>query len=365
MVRRSSNSAAPLATVAADRRVMSASERRYWGVAQFFLLLVVALINVLLFVRPELGLMLLWNVLVPAAPLLLLLMPGVWRNICPLATLALSSHRIGLSFGRLPGERTQGLMGLVGVIGLLVLVPMRHMMLDRSGPFSGVVLLLLGAAAVFAGTVFANKSGWCAGLCPIHPVERLYGPEAVVRPRNVHCATCVNCSVPCPDSVPALDPLRGKRQGWPRAVAGTIMLGGFPGFIFGWFHVPDSVARLGIEQVGPIYALPLLGALITVGLFVTTRMLVGRPRQQLHSRLFAATAIATYYYFRLPALVGWTLFAGDGVLVDLRETLPPQMPNALRALSVGVALWFLVGRRSTSRAWTIRPPVAGEIAVDD
>ncbi|MHC5068827.1 MAG: hypothetical protein ACYTF0_09595, partial [Planctomycetota bacterium] len=59
---------------------------RHWRILQAILLAVgLGIIAALLF-APDLGIDLLWNGLVPIAPALLVFAPGLWRNICPLAT---------------------------------------------------------------------------------------------------------------------------------------------------------------------------------------------------------------------------------------------------------------------------------------
>lgn len=342
---------------------MSRAETRIWRTLQGLLVLVISVICALLFVDPPLGLHLLWNVLVPVAPLIVLLAPGVWRNICPLATTALVPHHLKRSGGRLPSVQLQGVFALVGLAALVILVPLRHAGFDRSGPLSGGLLLGLATVALLVGRLFAHKSGWCAGLCPVHPVERLYGSETLVRPKNAHCATCINCANPCPDSVPSLDPRRGKRQGWPRLVVGTAMLGGFPGFVAGWFAMPNLPPHLGFMQLETLYGLPLLGGAITAAVFVALQLLLPNRGQLLLRRLFAASAIGTYYYFRLPALLGWSQFGSDGVLIDLRDVLPQWTPLGLQIGVLVLIFGFLVVRRSTSRRWMIRPQIAVPTAV--
>ena len=46
---------------------------------------------------PRVGLHLFWNVLIPVAPALLALAPGVWRNVCPLGTTSLLPRHLGFS----------------------------------------------------------------------------------------------------------------------------------------------------------------------------------------------------------------------------------------------------------------------------
>ncbi len=341
---------------APDDRAMSPRERGRWRAAQAVLLAIVGVIVALLFVRPPVGLTLLWDVLVPATPLVVLLAPGVWRNLCPLATVALLPHRLGRSRRAHPRPGSQGGFALTGVAALLLILPLRHIAFNHSGVASGLLLLALATAAMVTGWLFANKSGWCAGFCPVHPVERLYGTAPVIQARNAHCATCVGCAAPCPDSSPGPDPSRGNGQGWPRRWVGVAMIGGFPGFVFGWFMTPDMPWAIGWRQLNLVYGLPLLGALISGTAFVGLRQVLPRRTRRLQRRCFAAGALATYYGFRLPALLGWPQFAGDGVLLDVSASLPDWTLIALRVATVAAVCWLLVIRRSRPRPWLVRPP---------
>ena len=55
---------------------------RRCGPAAWSAALVVA---ALLIAAPDTGLFVLWKVIIPALPLLFLVAPGLWRNLCPLA----------------------------------------------------------------------------------------------------------------------------------------------------------------------------------------------------------------------------------------------------------------------------------------
>jgi len=306
----------------------------------------------------KVALHILWDVVVPVAPLLVVLAPGLWRNICPLASSALAADKFENGGAWKPSRKTQGWLSLVGVAGLFLLVPMRHIVFNTSGPATAMILIVLVVAAALAGTVFAAKSGWCSGMCPVHPVERLYGSESLLRLRNAHCVECVRCVAPCPDSVPGIDPFSRIGRQWSRRIAGTMMLGGFPGFVVTWFFVPDYRGVEGWAHLDVVYGLPLIGTVISLALFALTRSVLSRRWHLLHARSFAAAAVCAYYWFRLPALVGFSVFPGDGMLVDLTATLPGWTPWAMRAVTTAGLLWLLVGRRSSIRAWSLRPPVS-------
>ena len=325
-----------------------------WRVVQAAVWVVGALIVALLIWAPEIGLHAFWNVLIPVAPALVAIAPGLWRNVCPMATNALLLRHLGGSARRKVPDTWQGRLLLVGVVLLYAIVPLRHVVLDLNGPSTAAVILVLAAAAVFMGSRFEWKSGWCSGLCPVHPVERLYGSAPLLTLRNAHCSECFRCVQPCADSTPALDPLSVK-NGTARNVAGTLMVGGFAGFIWGWFQVHDYAGNLGWSHLATAYGYPLVGAAVTTALFSALRL---RWDGTLLRRLFAAAAIGCYYWYRLPALFGFGPFPGDGMLVDLTGVLPAWFPAVFRLATTALFAWWLVGRRGVRRAWVVRPEFA-------
>jgi len=330
---------------------------RVWRVVQGIVWTIGALILVLLVLRPAVGIHAFWNVLIPVAPALFAVAPGLWRNVCPLGSTALLARHVGLSRrGRLT-EAWHGRLGLIGVLVLLVLVPLRHVVLDTSGPATAVTIAALAAVSVLCGLLFEWKSGWCSGLCPVHPVEQLYGSKPLLSVPNMHCTACERCVAPCPDSTPGLDPLVGGAGG-ARQLAGTVMVGGFVGFVWGWFQVPDYADGAGWAHLASAYGLPFGGLLTTLLVFLMLQQALGQRYQRQLVHAFAAAAIACYYWYRLPALFGFGLYPGDGMLIDLASTLPEWFPLASRVATTALCLWWLVGRSGQRRAWGIRPPLA-------
>ena len=141
-------------------------------------------------------------------------------------------------------------------------------------------------------------------------------------------------------------------------MGGTILTGGFVGFVWGWFHVPDFAPGEGWSHLATAYALPFAGLGLTLGLFLLLRTLLPARRQRTLVLGFAAAAVACYYWYRLPALFGFGPFPGDGMLVDAREVLPAWFPTASRVTTTALFLWWLVVRRDPRRSWASRPEYA-------
>lgn len=329
-----------------------------WRAIQVAVWLVGLAILVALVVHPPTGLHAFWNVLIPVAPAVFVFAPGVWRNVCPLGSTALALRHAGRSQRRRLPAVWQGRLSLAGVLILFLVVPLRHVVLDLNGPATALAVAVLVAAALVAGMLFEWKSAWCTGLCPVHPVERLYGQEPLLTPLNMHCQSCERCVAVCPDSVAAMHPLAGC-QTTTRRAAGTLMVGGFAGFVWGWFQVPDYRGGEGWAHLAECFGLPLGGLGVTVGLFLFLKSMTPERLHFLLVRLFAAAAVACYYWYRIPALVGYGAFPGDGMLVDLSGMLPAWFPDASRMATTALFGWWLLGKSIRRRTWAVRPAYSG------
>jgi polyferredoxin len=99
-------------------------------------------------------------------------------------------------------------------------------------------LLLLGAlvAAFAGGVLFEGKGGWCGTLCPLAPVQKLYGQRPAILVRNEYCSPCVGCQTHCYDFNPgaALPSDLFDRDAW-SAGHRRFFAGMYPGFVAGYF----------------------------------------------------------------------------------------------------------------------------------
>jgi ferredoxin len=324
-----------------------------WRTVRYAVLAIGLAILVALVIAPELGRHAFWNGLIPLAPALLVVAPGLWRNVCPMATAALLPRHLGISRRGTLSVEWQGRLSLFAVLLLFALVPLRHVVLDSSGPATALVLVLLAAVAVTMGFAFDWKSGWCSGLCPVHPVEKLYGSRPISSFANAHCTECIQCTTVCPDSTRSMHPF--SRPTRAHRLAAVLLVGGFPGFIWAWFHVPGNDGFASWSQLGWCYGVPLLGALASLLMFLAARELVPVKHYPTLVRSFAAAAVSCYYWFRLPALVGMGVFPGEGALVDLSEELPAELPLLSGIVTTGFFGWWLVLRRAHRREWLVRP----------
>ena len=328
-----------------------------WRVAQVGAWLLGAALLLCLVVVPPLGLRLFWNLLIPVAPALLVIGPGIWRNVCPLATTNLLPRRLGWSRQRRPSPRQSGLLGLGAVLALYAIVPLRHLVFNHDGRATALLLVAVGVASTTLGLVYDWKSAWCSGLCPVGPVERLYGGNVALTVVNAQCVECANCSRPCPDATPNFHPGVSGRTPAHR-LAALLITGGLPGFIWGWFHVADGDGAASLGHALSVFALPLSGLAVTLTLYLALSRIVPARHQRRLVATFAAAAVSCYYWYRLPALFGLGALGDDGLLLDLRAVVSAP---AIRLATLGTAAFFfywLVGREPNRRSWLVRPPYA-------
>ena len=328
----------------ANSRTVDPKHRPIWLTLQAIMLLVgVALVSLLIF-WPALGIALMWNLLIPVAPALVTIAPGLWRNICPMATFHMLPQKLGIAQNIRMPEWGAAALGLISMILLFVVVPMRRIGLNVDGPLTAMMLLSAAAVASVMGCLFEMRSGWCTSLCPIHPVERLYGTNPAFVFKNARCDLCEACSNPCPDSTQEMTPtITGATK--LQQVLGNFLVGSFPGFVWGWFQVPDYAPhRVGSQEIITAYVWPLGACIVSYVVFKMVEHVFrhkAKARAVLH-RIFAAAAVSTYYWYRLP---------GPAAL------LPDWFPMASHMVTTPFFFWFLV-IRSTKASWLKRPVMA-------
>ena len=327
-----------------------------WRIVQSLVWIIGAIILFNLIVFPVIGIHLFWNILIPIAPALLVIAVGVWRNVCPMASTALLPRHMGFSKKKKITITQTGKLNLIAVITLFLIVPLRHAIFDTNGLATGILIISLGSLAVILGFFYEWKSAWCSGLCPVHPVEKLYGLNNRLSLPNAHCNECFRCVTPCPDTTPGINPLVTKKTAYHK-IAGFLMVGAFPGFIWGWFQVPDYNGITSIEQLITIYKLPLFGLLITSVLYLILKQFLN---QNTLIKLFSATAVSCYYWFILPALLGFGIFPGDGMLIDLTGILPEWSVLIAVSLTTLFFFWWIFFNNKTKNSWVIRPTYANK-----
>jgi len=252
--------------------------------------------------RPEPTLAVLWYAVVPVLPAVFLVAPGLWRNVCPLATLNTLGNRT-VGGGRTLGPELGAWLGGVGILLLYVLVPGRRLLFNHDGVALAVTVAAVGALAFALGRLFSVKAGFCNAICPVLPVERLYGQRPLFDPGNAHCSDCSACTARgCLDLAPtkSVPQVLGRtRQGyrWLLTPFGAFAAS-FPGFIVAYYALADTT----LAAAGGVYGRVLLGV---VASWAATALVVRALRLGYEPALLVlgALSVTLYYWLGAPGIV--------------------------------------------------------------
>ena len=334
---------------------------RVWRLAQCLTVAGVLAVALLAFIQPPIALLIFWGALVPLLPLVFLVAPGLWRNICPLAAANQTPRVFGFTRGLALPSRLREYSYVVGLVLFFAIVPARKVLLNQNGPALAALLLAALAAAFVGGTVFQGKSGWCSTFCPLLPVQCLYGQTPFATVRNSHCDPCVGCTTNCYDFNPSVAFLSDMHaadrysSGYRRFFAGA-----FPGLILAFYTVPDPPAITPLEM----YSRFALYILVGVGCFFALDAFVkGTPNTL--PPLFAVAALNLYYWFNIPALAAairgvldlpspdWLIWAGRAGISGL-SVVWLRRTYRIERLFMAQFLPTMPARVETSTARTLR-----------
>lgn len=289
---------------------------------------------VLLFALPEVGLDIFFGVAVPVLPALWVIAPGVWRNLCPLAAANQTPRLFGFTKGLTAPKWVAEYGFLVAIALFFSLASARKWLFNDSGPATGVLLIVALSAAFLGGRYLKGKSGWCSTMCPLLPVQRLYGQSALVSSPNSHCEPCLGCAKNCVDFNPHVaflaDQYDDDRTYQMRR---RLFAAAFPGFVAGFYLVPDPP---GIS-IPAMYAQLVLAMLLSVGVFFALDSIL-RLRAGRMTSLGAATAFCLYYWFTVEVTLTRFGFELPALVWGLRAVV----------LALGAAwLWRAWGKENT------------------
>lgn len=296
-----------------------------WKTAQAVGVVATAVLVAGLFLQPDLALFVLWNVLIPMVPVSLMVSPLIWRNTCPLATLNMALNRQSTR------KLTNGLAAKAGIVAialLAALVPARRFAFNTDGTSLAIVIAAVGVLALVLGVVFDAKGGFCNAICPVLPVERLYGQAPLLQVPNARCPSCSLCTQRgCIDLAPekaVAQTLGTTRQStaWLRTGFGAFAAA-FPGFIVGYYTSSD----VALSAAGAVY---LSIATWAAGSYLLVTVLVHLFKMQSGPALLILGGLAVSLYYWFAADVVLTAMGIGGVW--------PMAARGVALLVVGVWL---------------------------
>ncbi|MDA0378290.1 MAG: hypothetical protein O2899_02265 [Bacteroidetes bacterium] len=326
---------------------LSTGAKMFWNGSKLVVFVATLAVIAGLFVRPEITLDILRGFLTGILPVTFLLNSGMWRGVCPLAT----ANMIGSSrASREVSGSWLNLTASVGIVLLFVLVPARRFLFNTDGPILAIVVLAVTALAFGLGWLVKAKGGFCNAICPVLPVEKLYGQAPFFGVRNARCVPCNHCTAKgCHDLDPTTSARHAAGNGngshaWMKTPFG-LFAAAFPGFIFGYFQLSDA----GLEQILPVYGTILGWAAVSLVLFVVLALVLRIPTHRLLPFL-GALSVGIYYWYAAPAsfdafalpgglvarwallaFIAWWLFRALKQATPFHT--PPARPFAARAVS--------------------------------
>ena len=286
-----------------------------------------------LFVRPAGGLFWFFKVVVPLLPITFFVAPGLWRNVCPLAASNQTPRVLGFTRGFTPPQWLRSYGYIVAIVLFFGITSARLAVFNAGARATGILLSLTILNAFAAGLYFKGKSGWCSSICPLLPLQRVYGQTPFVTIPNSHCQPCVACTKNCYDFKPRVayeadlhDP--DPRWSSPRKLFAAAL----PGFVLGFFTLvaATDLSRLQIYERLALYIVGSIGSFFALDalLPLTVGMLTA---------FYASVAISIFYWYASVTLAdSWKTVTGIAI---------PWVRWPIRFLVWGLALFWLARTR--------------------
>ncbi len=287
--------------------------QQVWLVARVVVLAGLVGVIVGALVVPADTLTLFWGLLVPVLPAVWMLAPGLWRNTCPLATANQLPRLFGFSQARTTPAWFHTFAFSIGAGAFIILVLTRKVVFNTSGVGLAVVLSSVVILAFLGGFLFKGKSGWCSSICPLLPIQRLYGQAPVQRIANAHCDPCVGCATNCFDFNPGVAYIADMYDADERFVGQRqLFAGAFPGLVLAFFTVgiSDDIGVAAMYGRSAVWILGSLAVFRLCDLYLPARE-NGLPP------IFAGTGFGLFYWYSFPrmAAVLESLIGGDWQLL--------------------------------------------------
>ena len=324
--------------------------RLIWWVLRGLTLALTLLVIFLLFSAPETGLVLVWQLLIPLLPLSFAVIPGLWRNICPMAMLNQLPRQFGISREHTLPDSWRKIALYLSVILFIGFILFRHPLLNHSGPALGAIFTVALLLALLGGLVFKGRSGWCGTFCPLAPLQKAYGHAPLMLVRNGYCESCLGCQKNCYDFNPRaafFSDIDDSDPEWSEQRKFFIAL--LPGLIVSFFNSGYS-ADAGIVDYLQQMLLP---PMVSIGAFYLLHNLLHINFFRL-ATLFSMTALGIFYWNGIPlvnaGLEKLFAFSLAASVVELLQYAIPAAGLLVVARSLVSERQFRQSKQSTARA---------------
>jgi nitrite reductase (NADH) large subunit len=273
-----------------------------WKIGQVIAIGAALFVVVLLFIDPHAGLITWWLFILPTLPMVWLLAPGIWRNVCPMATINQIPRNLKIGLNLKVPPRLLKHAYLFQFVFYFAAISTRAPLLDHSGPALGGLMIIALVAPLVGGFFFAGKSGWCGTFCPLLPVQKLYGQTPAVVVKNAHCSSCVGCVKNCYDFNPRVAAVADMHDDDKLSVSyRKIFAGTFPGFVVAFFTIPQAQVGQPVDvtlHLAAFYGLTGLAMLISLGAFYLIESLLPKVSPTVIVAGFGALALNLHNILR-------------------------------------------------------------------
>ena len=311
-----------------------------------------------------------WKLVVPLVPIILLIAPSIWRNVCPLAAINIFGHYVRTMMAKPSTGRYKDDLGMasvklwlaqhglyVAMFILYILVPGRLLLLNDNSEALAGLLTLLAIFTFLAGLVLPFKSGWCSSICPVYPVEKAYSISPLVYGDNNLCRVqspdaqqtlyCGGCTRNCLDLRLTIG--NRKKLRWLPTDALRLFISVFPGFVTAyfllyqftyWHHLPSILQCFAVY--GTFTALMLASATMHRIWYrvLTSHHPPNRQRAKQLDLVFVALSFNIYYLMVAPGFVSTAR-----ALLQLKEVSIPAVITLFLTATTVTSLYWL------RRAW--------------
>ena len=304
-------------------------------------------------VRPAGGLFAFWSVVIPTLPLLFFVAPGLWRNICPLAAANQTPRVMRFSRAWNPPRVVRERGYVVAVVLFLGIVATRKLLFNANGTALGVLLLATIVTAFASGILLKGKSGWCSSICPLLPVQRIYGQTPLVLVPNAHCQPCVGCAKNCYDFNPRVAYQADIGDDDPKwSAARKLFAGVFPGLVFGYFTLAAPPSTSDGQFLWHLAA----SVLVSAGLLFAADAILPVATSLL-AALWGAAAINLFYWYG-------SKITAHAVAVVFGADVHAWLPWVVRGVVAALTLVWLARTTQLRRRYLDSVSKAGQARVD-
>ncbi len=324
--------------------------RAIWWILRCLTLGLTLFVILLLFIAPETGLVLIWQLLIPLLPLSFAVVPGLWRNICPMAMLNQLPRQFGISRVHTLSPTWRKIALYVSVMLFVGFILFRHPLLNHSGTALGAIFTTALLLALLGGFVFKGRSGWCGTFCPLAPLQKAYGHAPLMLVRNGYCESCLGCQKNCYDFNPRaafFSDIDDSEPEW--SEQRKFFIAFLPGLIVAFFNTGFSSEAGFIDYLQQMLFPPM----VSVGVFYLLHNLLHINFFRL-ATVFAMTALGIFYWNGIPVVNAGLdklfAFSLDAAVVELLQYSIPAIGLLVVARSLISERQYRQSKQSTSRA---------------